>query len=240
MSIAATPLVTKPPLPESAAPAIPGGAAGRGQKGPDFTFHDFLSILNPLQHIPVVSTIYRAVTGDTIKPAERLVGDTIYGGWMGFVSSLANLVYERETGKDFGDTVLAFVEDKTHTTMFAKNSGHTATAANTNAPAQNPVLASVKPRIVAPAQTFYAAPASAKSIAQLPASLSAAAKPAEATRTPTIPAAAADPANDSGVSALSTSLAGSGVDATLGERAIYAYRRTMGLLTPQPDLMAAY
>ena len=37
--------------------------------GPDgFTFLDMLDIINPLQHIPVVSTLYRAITGDTIEP----------------------------------------------------------------------------------------------------------------------------------------------------------------------------
>jgi hypothetical protein len=76
----------------------------------DFSFHDLVSIVNPLQHIPVVSTLYRKLTGDTIKPLERIAGDTLYGGWMGLVSSVANLVFEKETGKDFGDTVLAFLQ----------------------------------------------------------------------------------------------------------------------------------
>jgi len=68
----------------------------------DFSFHDFLSIVNPLQHIPIVSTIYRALTGDTIKPVERLAGDSLYGGLWGFVSSVANVAYQEATGKDFG------------------------------------------------------------------------------------------------------------------------------------------
>ena len=76
----------------------------------DLSFHDLVSIVNPLQHIPVVSTLYRKLTGDTIKPLERIAGDTLYGGWMGLVSSVANLVFEKETGKDFGDTVLAFLQ----------------------------------------------------------------------------------------------------------------------------------
>ena len=75
----------------------------------DFSFRDLVSIVNPLQHFPIVSTLYRKFTGDTIKPLERLAGDTLYGGWIGFVSSAANLVFEKVTGRDVGDTVLAFL-----------------------------------------------------------------------------------------------------------------------------------
>ncbi|MDP6473864.1 MAG: hypothetical protein QF894_03030 [Alphaproteobacteria bacterium] len=31
-----------------------------------FGFDDFLDLINPLQHIPIISTIYREITGDTI------------------------------------------------------------------------------------------------------------------------------------------------------------------------------
>ncbi len=33
-----------------------------------FSFGDIVDIINPLQHIPVVSTIYREMTGDDIGP----------------------------------------------------------------------------------------------------------------------------------------------------------------------------
>jgi hypothetical protein len=33
----------------------------------DMDFWDFVDIVNPLQHIPVVNTIYRELTGDTVK-----------------------------------------------------------------------------------------------------------------------------------------------------------------------------
>ena len=36
-----------------------------------FTFADFLDIINPLQHIPVLSTLYRHLTGDTIDAAPE-------------------------------------------------------------------------------------------------------------------------------------------------------------------------
>lgn len=73
----------------------------------DFSFGDFLDIVNPLQHLPVVGTLYRAVTGDQIKTPEKLVGDALYGGVWGLVSSLADTAFQAATGKNFGDTVLA-------------------------------------------------------------------------------------------------------------------------------------
>jgi len=103
------------PVPQAVAANSPP-AAGDSIKGDgdwDFSFHDLVSIVNPLQHIPVVSTLYRKLTGDTIKPLERIAGDTLYGGWMGLVSSVANLVFEKETGKDFGDTVLSLLQGDT-------------------------------------------------------------------------------------------------------------------------------
>jgi hypothetical protein len=87
-----------------------------------FSFGDFLDIINPLQHIPIVSTIYRKLTGDTIKPFERLAGDTLYGGLWGAVSSAANIAFEQITGKDFGDTALALViGDEEKPTAIAAN-----------------------------------------------------------------------------------------------------------------------
>lgn len=82
-------------------------AATPGASGPGFSFHDLLSIFNPLQHIPVIGTLYRAVTGDTIGTPEKIAGDTLYGGLLGAVASIADAAFEKITGKDVGDTVLA-------------------------------------------------------------------------------------------------------------------------------------
>lgn len=94
-----------------AARGEPLSAAAKTEARDDegFSFGDLLDIINPLQHIPIVSTIYRKLTGDTIKPLERLAGDTLYGGVWGAVSSIANLVFESATGKDFGDTAYALL-----------------------------------------------------------------------------------------------------------------------------------
>jgi len=76
-----------------------------GQKG--FQFHDLLDAINPLQHLPVVSTVYRWITGDTIGNIPRIVGDALYGGIPGFVSGLFGVLIKEETGKDVGEHVVA-------------------------------------------------------------------------------------------------------------------------------------
>src|ERR1700760_1477382 len=62
------------------------------------SFSDFLSAINPLQHIPVVGSIYRAITGDVPAPAARVLGATLIGGPVGLVLSAANAIYEQDTG----------------------------------------------------------------------------------------------------------------------------------------------
>ncbi len=75
----------------------------------DVSFSDLLDIVNPLQHLPVISTLYRAITGDKIGTPEKIAGDTLYGGLYGFVASLADTAFQKITGKNVGDTVLAFL-----------------------------------------------------------------------------------------------------------------------------------
>ena len=94
------------PPSHTAAPQAQGG--GKAKDGTfDFSFHDLLSIINPLQHLPVIGTLYRAITGDSIGRAEKIAGDTLYGGVWGAISSVADAAFETVTGKDFGNTVLA-------------------------------------------------------------------------------------------------------------------------------------
>lgn len=100
--------VQRPAPREKASPVISDGHNG----GPveiqgDMSFWDFLDIINPLQHIPIVSTIYREITGDTIQPSMRIMGDMLYGGVVGGMASIANAVVEQATGQDVGETVMA-------------------------------------------------------------------------------------------------------------------------------------
>ena len=49
------------------------------------SFGDFLRALNPLQHLPVIGTIYRAITGDTLAEPFRVLGSLVMGGLTGGV-----------------------------------------------------------------------------------------------------------------------------------------------------------
>lgn len=69
--------------------------------------HSFLAVLNalnPLQYLPVVGTIYRAVTGDTIPEGLRIVGTLAVGaaisGPVGLVTGIAAIMAEKATGID--------------------------------------------------------------------------------------------------------------------------------------------
>jgi hypothetical protein len=93
------------------AAAVPPAPPGTAKPAHHFSFDDLLDIVNPLQHLPVVGTLYRKITGDKIGTPEKIVGDGIYGGVWGLVSSVADTLFEDATGKNFGDTVLAFASD---------------------------------------------------------------------------------------------------------------------------------
>jgi hypothetical protein len=82
-------------------------ASTDSDSGRHVSFDDLLDVINPLQHFPVVSTIYRALTHDQIDTPEKIVGDTLYGGVVGLASSVADVAFEKITGHNFGDTVLA-------------------------------------------------------------------------------------------------------------------------------------
>ena len=75
-----------------------------------FSFFDLLDIINPLQHIPIVSTIYRNQTGDKIDPGAKIAGGTLYGGSVGAVASLMDVVIELSTGEDAGSHTIRFLD----------------------------------------------------------------------------------------------------------------------------------
>ncbi len=95
-------------------PARPAGetTANDGFFGQDgLTFADLLDILNPLQHIPLIGDIYRAITDDRISTGARLAGGALYGGPLGLLGALANTAVEEATGQDIGGNVLALFSD---------------------------------------------------------------------------------------------------------------------------------
>jgi len=74
-----------------------------------FSFGDVVDMINPLQHIPVVSTFYRAAIDDEISPAPRVMGSTLFFGPLGLVAALGNIIVEQNTGMDIGEHVASWV-----------------------------------------------------------------------------------------------------------------------------------
>ncbi len=74
-----------------------------------FSFGDLVDLINPLQHIPIISNIYRSVTGDQIAAGPRMLGGGLFGGPIGLAASMANMAVEEATGKDVGGHILAAV-----------------------------------------------------------------------------------------------------------------------------------
>lgn len=105
----------------------------------DFSFEDVLDLINPLQHIPLISTMYRESSGDTIGAVPRVLGDALYGGGLvgaaiGAGTALVNVALEAFTGKDVGDTMMAMFTggDKDGTAVAERASGTSSSAAATN------------------------------------------------------------------------------------------------------------
>lgn len=93
------------PRPEAAR----ASAGGEAETDDGFGFDDFLDIINPLQHLPIIGALYRAITGDEMDGIARVAGGALFGGPLGFALALADTAFESETGKDIGSTVLAAV-----------------------------------------------------------------------------------------------------------------------------------
>jgi hypothetical protein len=163
-------------------------------------FHHLLDVVNPLQHLPLIGTLYRAITGDHMGPVEKIMGDALYGGLWGAVSSVADVAFEGLTGKSVEDTVLGwFHDDGTSNIAAAKVMAPNIAAGLSLPPADLPAL-----------------PA-----AQLASSI------------PDSP----------DMAAFGTALSAKGVNGEMAQRAMYAYRRSMGLTpsqwaAPQPVLSA--
>lgn len=83
-------------------------AAARTEDG--LGFWDLVDIVNPLQHIPVVSSVYRHLTGDEIRPEARIFGATLYGGPVGLAVSVAGAVVEQATGRTVEEHAFALFD----------------------------------------------------------------------------------------------------------------------------------
>jgi len=103
---AATPIPTTPPVPPALETRTHAWKAG---KDGAFQFGDLIDAVNPLQHVPVISAIYRRLTGDVPGNVAQLVGDTLYGGPIGLGVGLFGIALKEETGKDPGEMALGLL-----------------------------------------------------------------------------------------------------------------------------------
>jgi hypothetical protein len=90
--------------------------------GPDgeFGWDDFLDLINPLQHIPFVNMAYRAITGDEIYGAARMV-DVAFGPLAG-ASTAIDLAFRDVTGESMAHNAIAAVFGPGETSIDAEPS----------------------------------------------------------------------------------------------------------------------
>lgn len=88
-------------------PDVSGGPKHRPAEAQDISFDDVIDAVNPLHHLPGVSTLYRDMTGDTIKAPMKVIGGALIGGPLGLLGAIADVVLEEVTGRDFGGHVMA-------------------------------------------------------------------------------------------------------------------------------------
>ena len=165
---------SNPAPPQAAPPAAPEH---------HMTFRQVLSVLNPLQYLPVIGTIYRAITGDQIPEVVRDIGSVVVGaltgGPIGAAISAGIAVAEKVTGIDF---------DKIGQTMLAK-------LGFTHPPVASPASAPVQVAGPDSSAAPGALPASSASPAALPdASASSAPRPARSASPTALPGLSAAPA----------------------------------------------
>lgn len=240
---------------DAAKTASSSTATASADSGKSF-WDNMLDIVNPLQHLPVVGTIYRSITGDKMGDFEKVAGDTLYGGPLGFVSSLADLGFEKITGKDFGDTMMAVVgldhsDSTSSNTVLASNTAaapdatkqvknmpaaNTTVSANasdaprafaTHPPAQ--MLKQQAPRVVSPATSM---PMVATVMPKRPSTLAPLQNtnaPASPPVTPSATVTSTPVDISSNTDALLQALARNGVTGPMQTQALDAYRRTMNM-----------
>ena len=153
--------ITAAAIPTSSSPP-PASAQPDGTKvwsGLSFSgvLKDLLDIVNPLQHLPIVGSIYRYLTGDEPTGGARIAGDTLYGGPIGLAVGVVSTMLLDKHGHDLGERTLAAVfgpSDHSSATAVASASADTTTAAAQPAPVV-PMAASQ----AVPLQTGSALPA---------------------------------------------------------------------------------
>lgn len=103
----------------------PEGRAFTKEGDAEAFFDTLLDIINPLQHLPVISAIYRDITGDAISAPARLIGGFLFGGPIGAAGAVANIAVKDVTGSDIGKHAMTLFSDEetVPTSQLADESG---------------------------------------------------------------------------------------------------------------------
>jgi len=80
-----------------------------------FGFADLLDVINPLQHVPLLASVYREVTGDRIGAPARILGDVLYGGPVGLAFGAVDVLFAEVGGRSPGDALVAALFGDTET-----------------------------------------------------------------------------------------------------------------------------
>ena len=127
----------------SAAPQTPGPSAWKNPGG--FGFRDLLDIVNPLQHLPIIGSIYRWATGDRPGEAAQIAGDALYGGPIGVAFGLVGAATADAQGHDLGERALAAVFGSSDKAPAATAAAAPSSPAATAAAGTNPTAAAAVP-----------------------------------------------------------------------------------------------
>lgn len=103
------PLSSSLPAAQPLTPA-PGSASSEADMS-EGGFGMLVDAINPLQHIPVVSSLYREATGDGISSVARIIGGGIFGGIPGLIASAATSLFDAVTGEDPGELAISALKD---------------------------------------------------------------------------------------------------------------------------------
>lgn len=98
-----------------------------------FGFKDFLDVINPLQHIPGISELYRAISGDKISEGARYSGNALYGLALG-----GPIGFSVMTGYSIASTAIG---------GWAEETSHEAEMAAAPVPLEKPVTAAEPPEV---------------------------------------------------------------------------------------------
>lgn len=123
----------------------------------DLSFGDFLDIINPLQHVPIIGTIYRKLTGDEQSATANVMGGMLYGGPIGLIAAVISQQVKDSTGDEPLGHAYALL-DGSPTTTPPPAASKLASANPAAAPAAAPGAAPFKTSASEPAGKSPAAP----------------------------------------------------------------------------------